>query len=72
MKQYKLKCPVEKMCKMLHLISSGYYHWLKKGPSKLWLENQDIIISIEQIFEASYQSYGAPIMSIEFFLKTWI
>lgn len=65
MKQHKLKYPVEKMCKVLQISSSGYYHWLKNGPSKLWLENREIIAVIEEIFEDSDQSYGSPRMSKE-------
>ena len=65
MKRHKLKYPVEKMCKVFQVSSSGYYHWLKNGPSKLWLENQEIISLIEEIFEESYQSYGSPRMSVE-------
>lgn len=65
MKQHKLKYPVEKMCKLLKVSSSGYYHWLKNGPSKMWLENENIISVIEVIFEESHQSYGAPRMAVE-------
>lgn len=65
MKQHKFKYPVEKMCKVLQISSSGYYHWLKNGPSKLWLENRGIIAVIEEIFEDSDQSYGSPRMSKE-------
>ena len=50
MKQHKLKYPVEKMCKLLNVSSSGYYHWLKNGPSKMWLENENIISVIEETF----------------------
>ena len=65
MKQHKLKHLVEKICKVIQVSSSGYYHWLKNGLSKLWLENRNIITSIEQIFEDTYQSYGSPRMSVE-------
>ncbi|MGB5944230.1 MAG: IS3 family transposase [Leeuwenhoekiella sp.] len=65
MKQHKLKYPVEKMCKLLDVSSSGYYHWLKNGPSNRWLENENIISIIEKVFEESYQSYGAPRMAVE-------
>lgn len=53
------------MCKVLNISSSGYYHWLSNGPSKLWLENRKITEQIELIFEETHQSYGAPRMSIE-------
>jgi len=65
MKQHKLKYPVEKMCKVLKVSGSGYYNWLKNGPSKRWRENEQIISLIEEIFEESYQSYGSPRMSVE-------
>jgi hypothetical protein len=46
-------------------LAVGYYQLLKNEPSKLWLENQDIIISIEQIFEDTYQNYGASKITVE-------
>lgn len=55
-----MKFPVEKMCKVLKVSTSGYYHWLKSGPSKLWLENQKLSIEIQAIFEESFHSYGSP------------
>ena len=54
--------PVEKMCKVLQISRSGYYNWLKLGVSKRWLENQKILADIQQIFEDSNASYGAPRM----------
>lgn len=65
MKQHKLKYPVELMCKVLNTSKSGYYNWLSAGPSRLWLENQEIMEVIHSIFEDSYQSYGSPRMSVE-------
>lgn len=65
MKQHKLKYPVEMMSKILDVSTSGYYNWLKSGPSDRWLENRKIIELIEDIFEESHQSYGSPRMSVE-------
>ncbi len=62
MKQHKLKYPVEMMSKILDVSKSGYYNWLKSGPSDRWLENRKII---EDIFEESHQSYGSPRMAVE-------
>lgn len=53
------------MCLVLKLSVSSYYSWLKKGPSKRWLSNREIIEAIELIFEESYHSYGSPRMTIE-------
>ena len=49
-----MKFPVDKMCQILKVSTSGYYHWLKSGPSKLWLENQKLAIEIQSIFEDSF------------------
>lgn len=55
-----MKFPVEAMCKVLKVSKSGYYFWLRSGPSKLWIENQKISSLIKTIFDVSFQSYGAP------------
>ena len=60
-----MKFPVEKMCSVLEVSKSGYYHWLKSGPSKLWQENQELFSLIKDIFEDSHQSYGAPRIEAE-------
>lgn len=65
MKHHKFKFPVEKMCKMLGVSKSGYYNWLKSGPSKRWLENEAISIEIHTIFKESFESYGAPRIKVE-------
>jgi len=57
---HKRKFPVEKMCTMLKVSKSGFYHWLKAVPSKRWLENTKFRDLIQQIFENSFESYGAP------------
>lgn len=55
-----MRFPVEKMCTILKVSKSGYYKWLKSGPSKLWLENEKLALLIQSIFDDSYQSYGSP------------
>lgn len=55
-----MRFPVEKMCQVLKVSKSGYYCWLKSGPSKLWLENQKLSLLIQSIFELSHSSYGSP------------
>ncbi len=64
MKQHKLKYPVELMYNVLNASKSGYYNWLPVGPSKLWLENQEIMEVIHSIFEDSHQSHGSPRMAV--------
>ncbi len=53
------------MCKMFKISKSGYYHWLGRGPSKRWLENQTISSAIRDIFKDSFESYGAPRIKVE-------
>lgn len=53
------------MCKTLRVSKSGYYNWLKLGPSKRWLENQNLSMHINEIFNDSYQSYGSPRIKVE-------
>jgi len=45
---------------MFKISESGYYNWLRRGPSKRWLENEAITVAIHDIFEGSFGSYGAP------------
>lgn len=53
------------MCKTLGVSKSGYYNWLKSGPSKRWLENQMLSMHINEIFNDSYQAYGSPRIKVE-------
>ena len=53
------------MCGTLGVSKSGYYNWLRLGPSKRWLENETISIAIHDIFENSFESYGAPRIKVE-------
>ncbi len=39
---------------------SSYYHWLKSGPSKPWLENEELLVRINDIYEYSSKTYGSP------------
>ena len=53
------------MCKTLKVSKSGYYNWLKSGPSKRWLENQKLSMHINEIFNDSFESYGSPRIKVE-------
>ncbi|MFS4457352.1 IS3 family transposase [Maribacter sp. 2304DJ31-5] len=59
-KHHKFKFPVGKMCKIFKVGKSGYYHWLKRAPSKRWSENGSPTVAIRDIFNESFGSYGAP------------
>ena len=51
---------IEKMCKVLKVSRSGYYHWLSRRPSPRKTENQRILDQIHQIYRASKGRYGSP------------
>jgi len=55
-----MRFPVEKMCSILGISKSSYYHWLNTGPCSRWLENQKIVDKIRTIFKDSFGSYGSP------------
>jgi len=53
------------MCRVLDVSRSGYYAWLKRGPSKRDQANAVLLAKIEQIHEESDGTYGAPRMHAE-------
>ena len=48
------------MCKVLEVSRSGYYKWLKRGPSKRSIENKELTEKIRKIHDKSKQTYGSP------------
>jgi transposase InsO family protein len=48
------------MCKVLKVSRSGYYAWLKRGPSKRAIENEIIMEQICKIHKQSKGTYGSP------------
>ena len=53
------------MCEVFDICPSSYFQWQKAGPSDRWRRNEDLLISILDIFEASKGSYGSPRMTKE-------
>jgi putative transposase len=48
------------LCQVLQVGRGGYYAWLKREPSERQKANQALIQQIEEVFEASGQTYGSP------------
>ena len=48
------------MCKTLKVSKSGYYKWLKTGPSKRAMENKSLTEQIREIHRQSSGIYGSP------------
>lgn len=57
--------PIEKMCNVLKLSSSGYYKWKNRPRSKRLLLKEKIKEQIISIYFSSKQRYGSPRISFE-------
>jgi len=57
--------PIEKMCNVLKLSSSGYYKWKNRPRSKRLLLKEKIKEQITSIYFASKQRYGSPRITFE-------
>lgn len=57
--------PVETMCRVMKVSSSGYYKWLKMIPSARAKRNDFLTQEIRRIFKASKQTYGSPRIKAE-------
>lgn len=57
--------PIEKMCAVLAVGSSGYYKWKSKSVSNKLLLKEKITQQITSIYFASKQRYGSPRITFE-------
>lgn len=57
--------PIEKMCQVLKLSSSGYYKWKKRPISKKLLLKEKVKQQIISIYFSSKQRYGSPRITSE-------
>ena len=48
------------MCRLLRVSSSGYYAWLKRGPSERSRRNDALLIEIRAAHSRSRRTYGSP------------
>ena len=64
-KNHEYLFPIEKMCKVLEIGSSGYYKWKNKSISNRTLRKNEIKQQITDIYFASKQRYGSPRITTE-------
>lgn len=64
-KNHEYLFPIEKMCKVLEVGSSGYYKWKSKPISNRIVRKNEIKQQITSIYFASKQRYGSPRITIE-------
>ncbi len=60
MKENSGNIPVKKMATVFNVSRSRYYAWLKSGPSKHSIQDQEYYEIIKEIFEANKGNYGSP------------
>jgi transposase InsO family protein len=48
------------MCRLLEVSRSGYYAWLKRGPSERSQANEALLIEIRAAHSRSRRTYGSP------------
>lgn len=51
---------VEEMCRVFEVSRSGYYRWLKWGPSPRELSNRKLDAMIRTIYDDTKGRYGSP------------
>ena len=52
--------PVRRLCSLLEVSPSGYYHWRQRRPGRRALANQQLLEQIQKAFTQSRQTYGSP------------
>ena len=52
--------PVETMCRVLEVSTSGYYAWLHRKPSERSKRNAELTEKVQAAHDASRGTYGSP------------
>lgn len=60
MKKYSHEFSLERMAKIMGVSRSGYYSFLKAGPSARKQEDQRLLEKIRLIHQKSFETYGSP------------
>jgi putative transposase len=51
---------VRRLCRLLEVSPSGYYHWRKRAPGPRAMANQRLLKHVRQVFAQNRQIYGSP------------
>lgn len=54
------QCPVRRLCSLLEVSPSGYYHWRNRRPGPRARANQQLLQHIQEAFAQGRQTYGSP------------
>ena len=66
---HKMMFPIEKMCDLLKISTSGYYNWIKQPISNRKKKNIKLLEDIKQIYLISRGTYGSPRITKELNMK---
>ena len=58
--QHRNEFPVQHMCELLAVSSSGFYAWLEREPSRREQQNHGLVEQIRVLHQRSRQTYGSP------------
>ena len=51
---------IRRLCRLLEVSPSGYYHWLQRKPGPRTRANQHLLKQVRQVFKQNRQTYGSP------------
>ena len=51
---------MKRMCELYGVSRSGYNTWRNRPPSRRSIEDQDLLLKIQRVFDQSQQTYGSP------------
>jgi putative transposase len=57
--------PIQALCRVLQVSSSGYYAWRRRGPSRRAVADEQLRERITTIHAESRETYGAPRIQAE-------
>lgn len=63
--------PISKMSMLFGVSRSGYYNWLKRGPSKRAMKNARLRKAIRQVWLDSNKRYGSPRIHQQLIAQGW-
>jgi len=60
MEKQQANFPVQKMCEIFDVSSSGFYAWRNRKPSMRAKANEKLLLEIKEIYHDSRKTYGSP------------
>ena len=71
MSEHRTDWSVAEMCRVFKVSRSGYYQWLKRGPSRREVENRKLDAEIKEIYDHKKGRYGSPKITQELKDRGW-